>query len=58
MPLRPNGAIWLALLGACRLHGDVEVAKELLRKYLVLTLVIVLPMFYCLTYMPRLVDGM
>jgi pentatricopeptide repeat protein len=28
MPLRPNVAIWLALLGACRLLGDVEAAER------------------------------
>lgn len=28
MPLIPNVAIWLALVGACRVHGNVEVAER------------------------------
>ncbi|KAL0006156.1 hypothetical protein SO802_013717 [Lithocarpus litseifolius] len=27
MPMKPNAALWGALLGACRTHGDVEVAE-------------------------------
>ncbi|XP_058076235.1 pentatricopeptide repeat-containing protein At1g09190 [Magnolia sinica] len=27
MPMRPNAAIWGALLSACRIHGDLEVAE-------------------------------
>ena len=34
MPMKPNAALWGALLGACRTHGDVEIAvvsvKELI----------------------------
>ncbi|KAL5558786.1 hypothetical protein UlMin_034997 [Ulmus minor] len=28
MPLEPNAGIWQTLLGACRVHGDVEIARE------------------------------
>ncbi|KAK4274318.1 hypothetical protein QN277_017556 [Acacia crassicarpa] len=28
MPLKPNVGIWQTLLGACRIHGDVELGKE------------------------------
>ncbi|CAN6467845.1 unnamed protein product [Victoria cruziana] len=32
MPMKSNAAIWGALLGACRLHGDVELAQEATNK--------------------------
>ncbi|KAF7111341.1 hypothetical protein CFC21_111366 [Triticum aestivum] len=27
MPIKPDSAVWGALLGACRIHGDVEMGK-------------------------------
>jgi hypothetical protein len=27
MPLKPNVAAWTALLGDCRIHGNVEMAE-------------------------------
>jgi hypothetical protein len=27
MPCKPNAPIWLALLGACRIHGNVEMGE-------------------------------
>ncbi|XVF62053.1 hypothetical protein PTKIN_Ptkin08bG0186300 [Pterospermum kingtungense] len=29
MPVRPNAVVWGALLNACRMHGDVELGKEI-----------------------------
>ncbi|CAK9857649.1 unnamed protein product [Sphagnum jensenii] len=34
MPCEPNAAVWMALLGACRVHGDVEKAEQILKKVL------------------------
>ncbi|XP_057820816.2 pentatricopeptide repeat-containing protein At2g22070 [Cryptomeria japonica] len=28
MPVKPNGAIWGALLGACRMHGNIEMGRR------------------------------
>jgi pentatricopeptide repeat protein len=27
MPYNPNVAVWMALLGSCRIHGNVEMAE-------------------------------
>jgi hypothetical protein len=32
MPCKPNLAVWRALLGACRIHGNVEM-REYIAKY-------------------------
>ncbi|KAG8363914.1 hypothetical protein BUALT_Bualt19G0072000 [Buddleja alternifolia] len=29
MPMKPNGAVWGALLGACRIHGNVELGEKI-----------------------------
>ncbi|KAH8973883.1 hypothetical protein BDL97_01G071100, partial [Sphagnum fallax] len=34
MPCEPNAAVWMALLGGCRVHGDVEKAEQILKKVL------------------------
>ncbi|XP_010258267.1 PREDICTED: pentatricopeptide repeat-containing protein At5g66520-like [Nelumbo nucifera] len=32
MPMEPNGAVWGALLGGCRIHKDVELASHVARQ--------------------------
>ncbi|KAF3437625.1 hypothetical protein FNV43_RR20381 [Rhamnella rubrinervis] len=32
MPMKPNGAVWGALLGGCRLHKNAELASQVSRK--------------------------
>jgi len=34
MPYNPNVAVWMALLGACRIHGDVEMAERVVKQVL------------------------
>jgi pentatricopeptide repeat protein len=34
MPCEPHVAAWIALLGACRIHGDVEMAERIAKQVL------------------------
>jgi pentatricopeptide repeat protein len=34
MPCKPNAAIWTALLGACRIHGNVEMGERMVKRVL------------------------
>ncbi|KAI3747932.1 hypothetical protein L6452_10680 [Arctium lappa] len=34
MPMKPDVVVWGALLGACRLHGKVEIGKQVLKQVL------------------------
>ncbi|KAJ9170794.1 hypothetical protein P3X46_018872 [Hevea brasiliensis] len=34
MPMKPDIVIWGALLGACRIHGNVEIGKQILKQLL------------------------
>ncbi len=34
MPYNPNVAVWMALLGACRIHGNVEMAEHVAKQVL------------------------
>jgi len=34
MPCKPNAAIWRALLGACRVHGNVEMGERMAKRVL------------------------
>ncbi|KAH8935599.1 hypothetical protein BDL97_17G037300 [Sphagnum fallax] len=34
MPCKPNAAIWMALLGACRIHGNVEMGERMAKQVL------------------------
>ncbi|KAK7304646.1 hypothetical protein VNO77_42531 [Canavalia gladiata] len=36
MPVRPNAVVWRTLLGACSLHGELELAAEIQHQLLVL----------------------
>ncbi len=34
MPSKPNAAVWTALLGTCRIHGNVEMGKHVAKQVL------------------------
>ncbi|PON54089.1 Tetratricopeptide-like helical domain containing protein [Parasponia andersonii] len=34
MPMKPDVVVWGALLGACRIHGNVEMGKQILKQLL------------------------
>jgi hypothetical protein len=34
MPCKPHAAAWMALLGACRIHGNVEMAERVAKRFL------------------------
>ncbi|KAK9286196.1 hypothetical protein L1049_014580 [Liquidambar formosana] len=34
MPIKPNGVVWGALLGGCRVHNNIELAEEAIRHLL------------------------
>jgi pentatricopeptide repeat protein len=34
MPYNPNVSVWMALLGACRIHGNVEMAEHVAKQVL------------------------
>jgi pentatricopeptide repeat protein len=34
MPCKPNVALWMALLGTCRIHGNVEMAEHVAKRVL------------------------
>ena len=34
MPMKPDVVVWGALLGACRIHGNVEIGKQILKQLL------------------------
>ncbi|XP_077236751.1 pentatricopeptide repeat (PPR) superfamily protein [Tasmannia lanceolata] len=36
MPFEPDAMVWMTLLGACRIHGDIELASYIARLLLVL----------------------
>lgn len=36
MPIKPNGVVWGALLGGCRVHKNIEMAEEAMQHLLVL----------------------
>jgi hypothetical protein len=34
MPCKPNAGVWRALLGACRIHGNVEMGERVAKQVL------------------------
>ncbi len=34
MPCEPNATVWMALLGACRIHGNLEMGECIARRVL------------------------
>ncbi|CAM6025802.1 unnamed protein product [Sphagnum balticum] len=34
LPFRPDGALWMALLGACRIHANVEMGERIAKRVL------------------------
>lgn len=34
MEIKPDGALWGALLSACRIHGKTEVAERVLKRFI------------------------
>ena len=32
MPMRANTTVWLCVLAACRIHGNLDLAKEVLNR--------------------------
>jgi pentatricopeptide repeat protein len=34
LPFRPDGALWMALLGACRIHANVEMGEHIAKRVL------------------------
>ncbi|EEF28010.1 pentatricopeptide repeat-containing protein, putative [Ricinus communis] len=57
MPIAPDSGIWGALLGACRIHSNVELAELVTKELLQLDPQSVIPVASCRIYMRKLVDG-
>jgi hypothetical protein len=34
MPCKPHGASWMALLGTCRIHGNVKIREHIAKRIL------------------------
>ncbi|KAF2307310.1 hypothetical protein GH714_026245 [Hevea brasiliensis] len=58
MPMEPNAAVWGALLGACRIHGNAELGERVGRFCSSWSTKIVVDMHYYQTSMRRPGDGM